>query len=343
MQMIVVEHFENNYADDYGGAIYSTDSSNLKIIGCAFNSNIADDYEGGAIYSDSKSELEILNSKFTGNKAKLRGGAICAVYSLLKIKNSTFDSNRADSTADDNFGGAVYCYSDIEIESSKFISNYAGDYGGAIYAKGNVTVNANPDSPESIFSNNVAANNNGGAIYAVKDVNIFNSKFTGNTAEEDGGAIFTDNGTVSVNNCVFGSNRAEGSAFPCSGGAIRGEIVQVYSCDFNNNFAENHGGAIYAFSVTIDNTVPSSFASNTAKNGEGGAIYTDYLNENIKYLTLYDNSAAIDNSDDGGAIYLNKENHVTFSHCSILSNHCGFHQFQHIINKQYHYCKSCRR
>ena len=47
------------------------------------------------------------------------------------------------------------------------------------------------------------------------------------------------------------------------------------------------------------------------------------LNENIKYLTLYDNSAAIDNSDDGGAIYINKENHVTFSQCSIVSNHCG--------------------
>ena len=147
-------YFENNYADDYGGAIYSADSSKLKIIGCTFNHNKADDFSGGAIYSNSGYELEILNSKFTGNNAYDNGGAICAINSLLKIKNSTFDSNRA-----------------------------------------------------------------------------------------------------------------EGSANPCYGGAIKGKNVEVHSCDFNNNFAENHGGAIYADSVTIDNAVPSSFASNTAKKG----------------------------------------------------------------------------
>ena len=317
--------FQDNYADDSGGAIYCNGTGPLKIINCTFKSNKADDHYGGAIFINSNSELEIIDSTFIGNIAYRKGGAIYADIKLLKIKNSTFDSNRANSASGgvyESYGGAVYG-NDIEIESSKFISNFASDYGGAIYAHGTLTVNANPNSQESLFSNNVANNDDGGAILAKGDVNIFNSRFTTNTAKEDGGAISAEEGTCRVNNCVFASNRAVESILPCYGGAIRGKIVEVYSCNFNNNFAENHGGAIYADSLTIDNTVPSSFVSNTAKKGKGGAIYADYLNENIMHLTLYDNSAAIDNSDDGGAIYINSENHITFSQCTLLSNHCG--------------------
>ena len=58
-------HFENNYADLYGGAIFAGESSNLKIINSDFKDNNAGDY-GGSIFS--RGFLNITSSDFKSNE-----------------------------------------------------------------------------------------------------------------------------------------------------------------------------------------------------------------------------------------------------------------------------------
>lgn len=69
----------------------------------------------------------------------------------------------------DNKGGAIYCEGKVNIFNSKLSDNRALVDGGAIYAeKGTVKVTL------SNFTDNATQDNDGGAIYAISDVNVVN-------------------------------------------------------------------------------------------------------------------------------------------------------------------------
>ena len=115
----------------------------------------------------------------------------------------------------------------------------------------------------------------GGAIRAYGcSIDIMNSMFIGNSAYY-GGAISSTNG-VSVKNCIFKDNKADGSGLQqCLGGAIysSADDVKVDNSTFIGNYAHDYGGAIYAKSVHTNSK--SSFINNTAADNDGGAIYTE--------------------------------------------------------------------
>ena len=93
--------FENNYADDYGGATYIKTKSESTIKNTQFTNNQAKDNNGGAIYSNG--DLRVSNCNFTKNKAKTDGGAIHINNKWLSvIENSKFIDNEAY-----NKGGAI--------------------------------------------------------------------------------------------------------------------------------------------------------------------------------------------------------------------------------------------
>ena len=311
--------FNNNWADNYGGAIYNHGVKPLTIINSTFNNNKADDDDGGAIYSIS--DVYIENSIFTGNNAFGDGGAIHCYNAY--ITNCLFDSNKAKgATVSQCEGGAIYCKDDLTVDNSTFKNNYAGDYGGAAYAK-KINVNNNQDSNQlynSFFINNTAGDNDGGALYSKENSNVKNAIFTGNNAFEDGGAIFCGDNAY-ITNCLFDSNKAKGTKVSqCEGGAIYcKDDLTVDNSTFKNNYAGDYGGAIYA--DTLDLKPGCIFDNNTAYDNQGGAIWVNKFREDVKYATFINNKASA--KDDGGAIYINKENHVTFSHCTFKGNYAG--------------------
>jgi len=311
--------FNNNWADNYGGAIYNHGVKPLTIINSTFNNNKADDDDGGAIYSIS--DVYIENSIFTGNNAFGDGGAIHCYNAY--ITNCLFDSNKAKGAKVSQCeGGAIYCIDNLTVDNSTFKNNYAGDYGGAAYAK-KINVNNNQDSNQlynSFFINNKAGDNDGGALYSKENSNVKNAIFTGNNAFEDGGAIFCcDNAYIT--NCLLDSNKAKGATVSqCEGGAIYcKDDLTVDNSTFKNNYAGDYGGAIYA--DTLDLKPGCIFDNNTAYDNQGGAIWVNKFREDVKYATFINNKAGA--KDDGGAIYINKENHVTFSHCTFKGNYAG--------------------
>ena len=316
---IINSSFIENFADESGGAIYAEDSIFIK--NCTFESNKVDDYCGGAIYAakpDSGAKIEIIDSIFNGNLADNQGGAIYT-FNTLDIKNSTFLYNVADgivSIGKNNDGGAIYTINSMKIIDSTFIGNRANDNGGAIYSDGQITLQ------NSKFISNEVDDYYGGAILNHgDDFSAIDSEFIDNSANVGGGAIWSAK-SVSVINSIFKNNQASGaSIFQSCGGAIRSEKdVKVDNCSFLNNYAADYGGAIYSNTVTwVDS--PSYFIGNYVEDNAGGAIYTNRFTTDVSHAVFIGNGVKSD--DEGGAIYINNENHITFTYCTFKDNYAG--------------------
>lgn len=143
------------------------------------------------------------------------------------------------------------------------IENGYTDSGTVYNQGGNLIVNG------STFTGN-NANNNGGAIYndGLGTLTVIGSTFTGNKANNNGGAIYSNGaGTFNVMGSTFTGNNAS------SGGAIYNKVnvLTVTNSTFTGNTAE-WGSAVFD---TCDHTtltvLNSTFTENNASSG--GTIY----------------------------------------------------------------------
>ena len=316
--------FNNNWADDYGGAIYNGVNP-LTIINCSFNNNKADDEYGGAVYT--KGSTYVSGSSFTDNYANNYGGAI---YSKnLNIINCTFLSNKAD-----DYGGAIYAYGNTSISDSSFIDNYVNKQGGAIHSSGFLNI-----TNSTFRSNKVdyTFGDGGGAIYTNGSTSISGSSFIENSVLGQGGAIYSKH-DLDIVNCSFTSNKAHTDG--CVGGAIsaKGNVVTIVGSNFTSNEGGRRGGAIFAryrtenkpvYLKIIDSSfiencceydggaicvrgnldiLNSSFKHNTVSDGAGGAIFCDSYGNVDSYTTVVDSTFIYNKAiDDGGAIRSNQD------------------------------------
>lgn len=190
-------------------------------------------------------------------------------------------------------GGAVFLQQSAEFTISPqnetgmtlFADNsVSGEYnnGGAIFAKENSTINL----ANVIFDSNVAGGY-GGAIYSAgtndtgaADLRVTNAVFHNNIANDGkGGAIYTINNDVYLNEVIFDNNQAHTSTSYSDGdgGAIdvtdnKSDITHpsgftiINNTAFTNNTAEGYGGEIYTNSVTapylIDISIDDSYSQN---------------------------------------------------------------------------------
>ena len=90
-----------------------------------------------------------------------------------------------------------------------------------------------------------------------------------------GGGVWVTGGTVDLELCVFSNNTATKNAADGGGGAIyvtfSGTTVNAYGTTFNGNTADSgNGDAIFnnGGTVTIHNTCPSPYSSNTPVQGK---------------------------------------------------------------------------
>ena len=241
-----------------GGAIYQEGSTiDLTVNNCKFQDNTAI-AEGGAIYSGGKN-VKILNSEFTNNNAQTKGGAV-STGDKTNITNSVFKNNNGPG-----YGGAVSIGADSVIEESTFINNSATNTGGAV----NVKKDKNVEIKNSQFIDNTAYNE-GGAVKAGAKTIISGSNFTNNKVDEkNGGAV-----SVGANSEISNSNFVNNTS-PEKGGAVNlGTKSKVTDSTFTGNTAGSDGGAIYAVS---DLSVSSSKFDDNNATRYGGAILTKNL------------------------------------------------------------------
>ena len=295
--------FEGNTASDKAGAVYTetyiTDSSST------FKNNSAD-VDGGAIYvntpADSANKLtnKFTSTKFYGNTATEKGGAIYintkdysgigdntrtkATFSKV-VFGSTDVSNKGNTAKD---GGAIYnTNANISLSAVNFIGNTANDKGGALYneSDGIVAITkgsfGTSDKTGSVTNGNNAVY--GGAIYNAGAITSKSTTFAGNKAVH-GGAIYTkasDNENIE-SNITLTSVTMKFNGVTSKSGIDESPV----------------GGAIY--NAAYMNIASSTFTSNFAKDGKGGAIYNskDSVGLDLKKVTFTGNYAQY-----GNAIY----------------------------------------
>ncbi|MCF0233749.1 MAG: right-handed parallel beta-helix repeat-containing protein, partial [Thermoguttaceae bacterium] len=270
--------FDKNYAWSFGGVI-ANKRGTCVVTDSTFTENYA--FLGGAIITSGGSCI-ITGSTFTGNFSTQQGGG--AVYNddggSLAITDTTFTRNNVV----DGYGGAIYNYkgSKCELVGLTFIGNYA-KYGGAIY---------NNECPLSatdcVFTDNTASVRGGAVMNYAGSCSIDNATFTNNSSDV-GGAIFNADG-LELTNSTFNENSADGE-----GGGIYtglGGVCAIANAAFVGNSAAS-GAAIYndcAVRLT-DSTLVENFATEN-----GGGIYSDFGN-----ILALANSIVAGNS--GGNIY----------------------------------------
>jgi predicted outer membrane repeat protein len=165
------------------------------------------------------------------------------------------------------------------IRNCDFTTNKASLGGGAVYLHSASAIIAG-----CTFYNNDVTNGVGGAIESVGPVDstatIQNSRFLGNSALGDGGAIYTNFVYADLANCFFSGNAAgaEGGAIKSAGDV---QHLTVTNCTLSKNSAGSNSGGIYV-STGMDITMNNSILwGNTG--GLGGAIN----NQQISVVTAH--------------------------------------------------------
>ena len=226
--------FNANEAE-YGGAISA--KSNASVTGCEFEQNSAD--YGGAIAYEGNAGVTLTNCVFSDNSAKNDGGAIYGDFGGFypRATNCTFSGNSAD-----RFGGAIYGKLSLSPMTGCTFSNNSAGWGGAIYW---TETGLTSDIVNCVFSGN-SANNDGGAILCDGGVLSFtNCLFSANSAKHDGGTIYCQNSSsVTATNCTFSRNNAEGY-----GGVIDcgDSDATLNNCILWGNTAYGGGDQIYIY------------------------------------------------------------------------------------------------
>lgn len=241
---------------------------NLKITGGKVNNF-------GGIYIKT-GNLTLKNCVVTKNESSNGGGGIHFDGENLVVENSDISGNKGDS------GGICVANDSAEtnIEKSKIINNSARS-GGGLDLEGTSTIESCEISGNTATAESSTGGFGGGLILAFnnKSCKIINSVIKNNKAGENGGGIYINGGTLSLE----------------SDAAI------------SENTAETDGGGIYIRDGSLNLESGAAISNNTAKK-DGGAIYAS-----CEYSTITVNIGEKDDSDDivieknsanrGGAFY----------------------------------------
>ncbi len=302
---------------------------------------------GGAIDTRHESTITLDNVNIHNNTSSLGGGMRLGHLAKATITNSSFKGN--DGTLTDKYRGfSAGAISHKESRGQLIVKgttfeNNRGFNGGAILSLSTVTFIVE----DSTFKNNVAEDMEGGGAIFVDGVSsrgyvsglendgkilISGSRFEGNRAEGEGGALmlwgytkrqgYKDDravikDSVFVNNVVTRNERAKGK-----GGAIWAKIgLDIRNVTFAENTASQQGGALWLESSLPTNIVNSTFSNNEVLKDAGGAMFLNNRSTpiNITNSTIAYNKAGRAN----GALWFDRHHNITLKNSIVAFNTAG--------------------
>ena len=299
-----------------------------------FTENKAEN-SGGAIYmkySDLVLDVPVIN--FTRNCGVHSGGAVCSRNSSIEVSGKSYYQGNYLKFKPLSAGGAIKILKgNFTLRgSSVFLANRAF-WGGAIQIlHSKVSIEG-----KALFKDNLA--NIGGAIRCEHSVMIFRTQqvwFTGNTAQQKGGAVAILDGYMPMN---VSGNFVHNNAKECGGGLFlqRVQLIYLVSMNISNNtgsgiclfysnacfvhgtlMANNtgsFGGGIYSENSKMSFPNEATFASNSAN--FGGGIYSVYGRVDIGANTQFAHNTA---QSDGGAMFALGTDIVLNSTITFISN-----------------------
>ncbi len=195
--------FEDNSAATKGGAIELLGGShsfdNVRFV---HNETRFGGADGGALFVRGNAEVELTNCHFQNNECNHTGGAVYAEGKSMNFSNCVFIENKS---AD---GGGLFT---VGLDSLKMVdcqvtNNEATNNGGGVF---------NSNLGVGRYTNLVIADNSSGNFcgglyeFNSNDVVLQNGLFVQNTAGSFGGGMICQNATVELINTTFYGNEAD--------------------------------------------------------------------------------------------------------------------------------------
>ena len=324
----------SNYARE-GGGIYGA-SGTIDIAGGGFRSNRATE-KGGAICYGGTGVVNVRWNDadnppvFSGNQAATAsttggmGGAIYMGSGTLNMTEGVIGKGTMDSAplignvAYGGNGGGIYGTSSATINiagntsgypcvisgnSANIVSGTGGD-GGGIYAVGALTVSNNAIIGEGTVLN---------------PGNFTNGSATGNTAEQNGGGIYStgEGSNVTISGGTISANKANGiTPGTGNGGGIYGATGTTLTisgeANINYNIATGDGGGIFVNQGTL--SMPGGYMASNQADADGGGIYVNNGSVSISGATI-----RMNRSVNGGGIFGTADATIIVSDGQILQN-----------------------
>lgn len=286
--------------NDYGG-IYIK-SGNLTLKNCVVTKNESSN-GGGGIHFDGEN-LIVENSEISENKGDSGGICVAASSAKTKIKDSDIIKNSARSG-----GGGLDLVGESTIEDCNITDNKAeystGGGGGLILASNNKSCIIK----KSVISKNIAGENGGGIYINGGTLSLESgAAIRENTAETDGGGIYIRNGSLNLESgAAIRENTAkkDGGAIyaSCEHSTITVNIGEKDDSDdivIEKNNAER-GGAFYGADNARFVMNAGKVSENYSEVGGGGAMYIWGGTSNYSTFTMNGGEIIGNMAKDGGA------------------------------------------
>ena len=271
-------------SSDFGGFMFAYVSEVTIENTTAFKSSS----DFGGFMSAQTSVVTIENT--TANKSSAEfGGFMHVVDSTVKLKNTTATNSSAQ-----NDGGFMWASWDstVKLENTAATNSSAQNDGGFMYARDSTVKLKNTAATNSSAQNdggficvvdstvklenttatNISAQNDGGFMYLQRSqLRIVHSHFTWSKSKISGGFALLKNSSVWIND----SELAQGSSK--KGGAIwmKKSKLTAHNLSVNHFQAQNDGGGVMGIASSTFSCTNCTFKNNSAKKGDGGAIFFD--------------------------------------------------------------------
>ena len=295
---------------------------------------------GGGILTRMNTTLNVINVRIMNNEANRAGGGVEIRGGTVAFRGGVISGNTVYASPG-NGGGMHTGGGTINIESTIFDRNTAGQEGGGVWNAGTMTLK------RTRITNNVAlgtdADDGGGGVFGkAGSIVITGGEISGNSAtatfaegnatEEDGpaddspgsgsgggilnapGASITILGTTIVNN---EANRAGGGIENANGSLqVRGGTIS------NNvvNTSPGNGGGIHLGGPESTASISGATITENSAGSEGGGVWNSTGTMTLKDNTIDDNVALGNMSENGGGGAYNDGGTMTIVRGSVSGN-----------------------
>lgn len=260
---------------------------------------------------------DFVNNTATVLSSNAKGGAIYNEGGTLGTISGNFTGNSATSSSGNTYGGAIYQEGGtLTISGSTFGGSEEGQgntaastanskfaYGGAIYHYSNDALTLS----DTIFEKN-----------SVSSTGTYNSS---DTPGAHGGAIFKENGTLTIVDTQFKDNSATAADSYTEGGANGGAIYLNNGTYSISGTKSGTGDNVTSTTIFENNKAINTGGASVSWNGQGAALYTNNSSGTIDQV-VFKNNDANNGKGHGGAIRFGAGSH-TVSNSVFIGNSAG--------------------
>lgn len=279
---LTIQNGELIESNGYGAGVYVEENAKVTLSGVIIQKNnelsnggsTSGFGGGGGIFSFG--DLTIKDSSILNNVASHGGGGIGIQKSFASKSAPTLQLIRVN--VKDNYtnyfgGGVLAMHANVSVDTSNIESNKVADGSGAANGGGIYSYDVARDQP---FATNAY-------------VNIRDSSIRFNVANRDGGGIYCENKTCSINRCVIEANQVYGES--SMGGGIYGDNLNVQSSSITSNGAEGMGGGVVLNGDDGDSSVMTNVTISNNSAITGGAIVFFSGDTQFNMVTIANNHA----------------------------------------------------